>query len=64
MVKIDTIRAAGLAVEAGRHLDVLDWQGKVENTGKYTANLAHQILAFSKGLDASSGQYYATEKGI
>ena len=40
----------------GRHLDVLDWQGKVENTGKYTADLAHQILAFSKGLDASSGQ--------
>ena len=56
--------AAGFTVEAGRLFDILDGDGKVKDTGKYTADLAHQILVLSKGLDASPRQYNATEKGI
>ena len=54
IVKIDTIQAAGLAVEVQRHLYVLDWQGKVENRKKYSSNLAHQILALSKGFNVET----------
>ena len=56
--------AAGFTVEAGGLFNILDGEGKVKDTGKYTADLAHEILVLSEGFNASPRQYNATEKGI